>query len=178
MEVRRFDSGMLDDWLDFFDNRGFHDHSEWGGCYCTFFHYPKEKTCPVEVKTKREYAIWLLKNKIMDGYVVYDKKKIVGWCNVGRKSNYSKLKCKEDNNIAILCFLVEKKYRNKGITRMILKEIIKKAKEDNFEAIEAYPNFNPETEFSNYHGSVGMYLEEKFIEVKQNKKRKMILGLK
>ena len=182
MQIVKLSTNNMDDWFDFFDNRGFQDHHDWAGCYCTYYHYPRfpESYIETESKSKREYARWLIENDKMNGYLVYEEEKVVGWCNVGSKENYTKIFSDEDRGKkikSITCFLIEKEYRGRGIARKILKEIIKDSMQDGTTDLEAYPNYKPANEYSNYHGSVNMYLAEGFVVIKSGRKKKMVLKI-
>ena len=172
MRIIKFSYRNIDAWLDYFDNRAFSDHKAWKGCYCTYFYYPKFEDSKNVCRTKREYAKWLIENDKMTGYLVYEKGKVIGWCNTGPKLNYSKLS--QTNQLhkgikSIVCFLIEERYRGQGIAKAILKRIIKDSKKDGTKKLEAYPNNRAKNQFGHYHGPIGMYLKNGF-EIDERKK--------
>jgi GNAT superfamily N-acetyltransferase len=165
MKIIRFTQRNLNAWLNFFDKRAFSDHKEWKTCYCTYYYYPRFDSSKKLERSRREYAKWLIENNLMNGYLVFEGGKAIGWCNVGPKKNYPKLVKKNhgyDGIKSIVCFVIEKGYRGKGIAKAILKRIIKDSKKDDTKRIEAYPNLRAKNEFSHYHGPVDMYLKEGF----------------
>jgi GNAT superfamily N-acetyltransferase len=176
MRIIKLSSKNSAAWLDFFDTQAFKDHEEWKGCYCTFYFYPKIKGSIG--KTKREYAQWLIEKGYMQGYVVYENKKVIGWCNVGDKWAYSRLTnglgVKEEGVKSIVCFVIQKEYRRQGIARKIVKRIIKDSKEDGTKVIEAYPSNTAENEYSHYHGPEKLYKEEGFKEEKEGNGKKVV----
>jgi len=168
MQIKKLCIENIQDWLEFFDTRAFKDHKEWETCYCTYYFQPKPEEYKNVHSRKRNYAIWLIQNNIMQGYLVYEDNKVIGWCNTNSKDKIPRLKTiieKEDGSIkSILCFTIEKDYRNKGVATAILKQIVKDAKEEGYKVIEAYPNKSAESEYGNYHGVYGMYIKNGFIE--------------
>src|SRR5512133_1489164 len=74
------------DWFDFFDNRAFADHQDWKGCYCTGPFTPRLKEYGRKSPIRKEYAKWLIEHGRMKGYLAYENGKVIGWCNVNRKS--------------------------------------------------------------------------------------------
>jgi len=176
MRIIKFTKKNTDAWLEFFDTQAFKDHTEWQQCYCTFYYYPKIKG--FKGKTKREYAQWLIENGYMQGYVVYENKKVIGWCNVGDKRAYSSLSkgegVKAEGIKSIVCFVIQKEYRRQGIARKIIKRIIKDSKKDGTIIIEAYPDYKAGNDFDHFHGPEQLYKEEGFKEEKEGKSKKVV----
>jgi GNAT superfamily N-acetyltransferase len=168
MQIKKLCIENIPDWLEFFDTRAFKDHKKWETCYCTYYFKPKPKEYQKIHSRKRNYAIWLIQNSIMQGYLAYEDKKVIGWCNTNSKNRITRLATsndKEEKNVkSIVCFIIEKDYRNKGIATALLKQVIEEAKEDGYKVIEAYPNKSTESEYGNYHGVYGMYIKNGFIE--------------
>jgi GNAT superfamily N-acetyltransferase len=153
------------DWFDFFDNRAFADHLDWKGCYCTGPFMPRLAEYSSKSRIRRNYAKWLIENGIMKGYLAYEDGKVVGWCNVNKRSVFPKLKgVSEDGEdiLSIACFLVEKEYRRKGIAQKLLDRIMMDAKKEGIRVIEAYPRKRARTDYGNYHGVYSMYEKSGF----------------
>ncbi len=119
----------------------------------------------------------------MKGYIVIDDyEKIVGWCNVNKKKNYEKLNenFKEklyDSIISIVCFIIEKEHRKKGLTHLIIEKIIEDAKKAGKKTIEAYPAIKASTDSGNYKGNISTYKKFGFTEKKIGRKIIMSLNL-
>jgi GNAT superfamily N-acetyltransferase len=164
--------------MDFFDHRAFSDHKEWKTCYCTYFFYPKLASGKEIGSSKRAYAKWLIERKKMNGYLVYEKGAVIGWCNVGPRRDFPRLKEKQntsDGIKSIVCFIIEERYRGRGIATAMLKRIIKDSRQDGTKIIEAYPNIKAKNQFSHYHGPLQMYLKEGFEIVKRGNRSEVKL---
>jgi ribosomal protein S18 acetylase RimI-like enzyme len=139
----------MSDWFDFFDNRAFIDNKEWKGCYCTAFYYPKPKEYVNPSDKRKDYAKWLIENGRMKGYLAYTDDKVVGWVNANEKKNYPRLDDIYDASekvLSIVCFIVQKEYRRKGIAKQLLNRIVEDAKERGYLVIEAYPKKRSKSE--------------------------------
>ena len=117
------------DYLDFFDNRAFTDDNPNGPCYCTSPNQPEEniKQMVSEFKeygvknTVRKYAVDLLNRNKIQGYLAYDGKMSVGWCNAADMESYvgfvpafaREITC--GKTISIVCFEIAPEYRGMGI---------------------------------------------------------------
>lgn len=84
------------DYLDFFDNRAFTDGNPNGPCYCTSPNQEEEtiKRMVSEFKsngvkeTLRKYAIKMLDENKIQGYLAFDGDVSVGWCNAANIESY------------------------------------------------------------------------------------------
>lgn len=166
MIIRAMKHENVPDWFDFFDNRAFTDHTDWKGCYCTAFFFPRLKEYQSKSKVRKQYARWLIQNGSMKGYLAYENGKVVGWCNVNRKAVFPRLDdiAEEGESVlSITCFLVEKEYRRKGLAQKILDRIVKDAKAEGIRIIEAYPRKKAITEYGNFRGPYSLYEKNGFI---------------
>ena len=166
MIIKAMKDENVSDWFDFFDNRAFADHPDWKGCYCTGPFTPRLKEYASKSPVRKEYAKWLIENDRMQGYLVYENGKVVGWCNVNMKPalpKYNDFSKESENIISIACFMVQKEYRRKGIAQKLLRRIIKDAREKGIRVIEAYPRVKAQTEYGNFHGPYSMYEKNGFI---------------
>ena len=172
MQIKKLCIENIADWLEFFDSRAFKDHQEWGTCYCTYYFHPKSEEYKNIHSRKRNYAVWLIEKGIMQGYLAYEDNKVIGWCNSNSKRTFPRLSTNshidEEAIKSIVCFIVEKEHRNKGVATSLLKMVIKDAKEEGYKVVEAYPNKRAEDAFVNYHGAYGMYIKNGFQEEKHS----------
>ncbi len=80
------------------------------------------------------------------GLLAYDNDKAVGWCAVAPREEYAALdrsryyKAIDQKKVwAVTCFYTSKTYRRKGMTKFLISEAIKVARDHGAEALEAYP---------------------------------------
>ena len=169
MVIKELTSSQMDDWFEFFDNRAFADHEDWNGCYCTAFYSPRPEEYGSPSKKRRDYAKWLIETGRMKGYLAYENGKIVGWVNTNDKRQFprlSELMQDDDKVLSIVCFIVEKEHRRKGIAQKLLKRIMKDAKDKGFSIIEAYPKKKASSEFGTWNGPYEMYIKNGFDDYK------------
>jgi GNAT superfamily N-acetyltransferase len=166
MIIKAMEEENVSDWFDFFDNRAFADHPDWRGCYCTGPFTPRLKEYASKSPIRREYAKWLIENGRMQGYLAYESEKVVGWCNVNTKAalpKYNDFSHESENILSIVCFLVQREYRRKGVAQNLLGRIIRDAQEKGVRVIEAYPRVKAQTEYGNFRGPFSMYEKNGFI---------------
>ena len=165
--IKELTTDTINDWFDYFDNRAFEDNEEWRGCYCTAFYYPKPVEYISTSNRRREYAKWLIETGRMHGYMAYEDNKVVGWVNANDKAKYPRLNNIYDKNekvLSIVCFLIEKEYRGKGIAKSLLVSIINAAKDKGFSIVEAYPKKKSKSEYGRWNGPYDMYIKYGFTE--------------
>ena len=165
---------LMNDWFDFFENRAFEDHDEWRGCYCTAFYYPKPKEYSSISNKRKDYAKWLIETGRMCGYIAIENEKIVGWVNSNNKTKYPRLDELNDSDekvLSIVCFLIEKDHRGKGIAKELLNRIISDAKGKGYSVIEAYPKKKAKSEYGSWNGPYDMYSKAGFSEYEIGKNK-------
>ena len=174
MIIKELRFELLDDWLDFFENRAFKDHDEWRGCYFTAFYYPKPEEFLCKSNRRKDYATWLIETGRMCGYMAYENNKVVGWVNSNDKSKYPRLDSIQEERekiLSIACFIVEKEHRGKGIAKKLLNKIIEDAKEKGYAIIEAYPKKGAKSEYGRWNGPFEMYMKSGFSEYEIGKNK-------
>ena len=156
---------MSKDYLDFFDNRAFSDNNPCGPCYCTgpSMDDTTEKEMVAKFKNNvkivvREYAVRLLKDNRIHGYLAYDENRSIAWCNAGNMDRYIRWipeyarrnAC--GKTISVVCFAIAPEYRGKGIALAFLETIEKEAKSEGYDAIEGYAKERHERVYYDYTG--------------------------
>jgi len=165
MVIRQMNSRHASAWFDFFDSRAFADHREWKGCYCTGPFSPRLREYESSSRRRRDYAVWLVDNGIMRGYLAFEHGNVIGWCNAGDKSSFSRpdvVQTPERDVISITCFVIQKEYRGKGVAQKLLERVIKDAKTHKKKILEAYPRRRSQSEFGNFNGPWSMYEKHGF----------------
>ncbi len=165
MMIKPMSPDHADAWFDFFDNRAFADHEDWKGCYCTGPFSPRLKEYEGSSRRRRDYAIWLVENGIMQGYLAFEHGNVVGWCNAGEKRAFTRpdvIHTDKDNAVSIACFVIQKEYRGQGVAEKLLARVIRDAKTNEKKMIEAYPSRKSKSEFGNFPGPFAMYEKKGF----------------
>lgn len=80
------------------------------------------------------------------GILAYDGKKPVAWCSIAPREEFSALSRSRILSPvdpkpvwSVVCFFVDKNYRNKGLTVKLLKAAIEYVKEEGGTIVEGYP---------------------------------------
>ncbi len=176
--VKKLSPDLIEDYIYFHKHVAFSDNPEWAGCYCVWYHWDHTldiKRKEYEDNGGKEFKLELAKKYIKEnklrGYLAYNDKDVIGWCNANSRENYSKLNkearpdlwADHNNELvkSIICFTIAPQMRRKGLTSVILNEIIKDTKEEGYDYIEAYPGTgNPDDR--SYHGSTSIYEKNGF----------------
>ena len=98
--IRKLIPELSADYFDFFDHLAFSDNSPMQPCYCCNFNLMEdEQNRLMEEYEKngleaycvelRKAAERLVADNYLQGYLIYDGEKAVGWCNANDKSNYT-----------------------------------------------------------------------------------------
>jgi len=129
------------DWLALFGKRG-----ACGGCWCMWWRLRrKEFDAGKGIKNMRAMKA-LVKRGEFIGLIAYKERIPVGWCAVAPREKYMRLensrvlKRIDDQPVwSIPCFFIAKDERRKGISREILKGVIKYCRKKRIKILEAYP---------------------------------------
>lgn len=177
--IRTFTSELNADYLDFFDNRAFTDNNPNGPCYCTSPNQSEEeiKKMVSEFKiygvkeTVRKYAVEMLKQNKIKGYLAYDGELSIGWCNAADIENYVGFVpafARENTcgkTISIVCFEIAPEYRGLGIASAFIDKVCSDAKMNEYVAVEGYAKLFDNRNDFDYQGPVRLYQKAGFVEV-------------
>lgn len=166
------------DYLDFFDNRAFTDDNPNGPCYCTSPNQDEEEIKQMVgefrlfgVKdTVRKYAVKMLEENKISGYLAYDGEISIGWCNaadmesyVGFVPQFAREKiC--GKTISIVCFEIAPEYRGMGIASAFIDKVCEDAKSKGYVAVEGYANLSDVRNDFGYQGPIRLYQKAGFVE--------------
>lgn len=177
--IKPLTSELNADYLDFFDNRAFTDGNPNGPCYCTSPNQDEEtiKQMVKEFKifgvkkTLRKYAVKMLNENKIQGYLAYDGDLSIGWCNAAdiesyvgfvpafaRENTYGK-------TVSIVCFEIAPAYRGMGIASALIDRVCNDAKANGYEAVEGYAKISEKRNDFDYQGPVRLYQKAGFVEV-------------
>ena len=176
--IKRLSPGLIPDYLDFFDNRAFTDDNPNGPCYCTSPNQSEEEIRQMVSEfrvsgvkeTVRKYAVKMLDQNKIRGYLAYDGEMSVGWCNAADMDNYSgfvpefarKNTC--GKTISIVCFEIAPEYRGKGIASAFINRVCDDAKSEGYAAVEGYADLSDKRNDFDYKGPVRLYQKAGFTE--------------
>lgn len=177
--IKPLASELNSDYLDFFDNRAFTDGNPNGPCYCTSPNQDEEtikqmvgefKTYGVK-ETVRKYAVKMLEENKIQGYLAFDGNISVGWCNAANIESYEGFVPNFARNntcgktIAIVCFEIAPEYRGIGIASAFIEKVCADAKSKGYVAVEGYAKISEERNDYDYHGPIKLYQKAGFLEV-------------
>ena len=167
------------DYLDFFDNRAFTDDNPNGPCYCTSPNQDEEniKQMVSEFKilgvkeTVRKYAVEMLNENKIQGYLAYDGELSIGWCNAADMESYVGFvpEFARENicgkTVSIVCFEIAPEYRGMGIASAFIDRVCNDAKANGYIAVEGYANLSDMRNDFDYQGPIRLYEKAGFVEV-------------
>ena len=183
--IKHLTAELNDDYLDFFDHRAFTDDNPNGPCYCTSPNQDKEeiqrmigefKTFGVK-DTLRKYAAEMLSKNKIQGYLAYDGKLAVGWCNAADMDSYigfvpefaRKSAC--GKTISIVCCEIAPEYRGTGIASAFIDRVCRDAKAKGYAAVEGYAKLSDERDEFDYQGPLRLYQKAGFVEAAREGKQ-------
>ena len=171
------------DYLDFFDNRAFTDDNPNGPCYCTSPNQDEEniKQMVSEFKifgvkeTVRKYAVEMLNENKIQGYLAYDGDLSIGWCNAADMESYvgfvpefaRGITC--GKTISIVCFEIAPEYRGLGIASAFIDKVCSDAKINGYAAVEGYANIFDKRNDFDFQGPLHLFQKAGFVEVAREK---------
>ena len=152
--VVEFDKTRTEDYLCFFDQA----NSGSVVCYCTHWNMTQEEIDrriiePVKnnvaqlPQVSREVAVEMIDADKMHGYLAYEGKAPVGWCNCNDKRNYIFLarhvlaEVEEEKKVkSIVCLKVARDKDFFQVGSALLESVCKLSKEEGYSFIEVYPH--------------------------------------
>ncbi len=167
------------DYLDFFDNRAFTDNNPNGPCYCTS---PNQSEADIKrmvseftthgvKETVRKYAVEMLKESKIQGYLAYDGELSIGWCNAADMESYAGFvpeTAREHacgKTVSIVCFEIAPEYRGMGIASAFIDKVCSDAKTSGYVAVEGYAKISEKRNDFDFQGPVRLFQKAGFVEV-------------
>lgn len=166
------------DYLEFFDHRAFSDKNPNGPCYCT----SPSMDCATEQQMVREfgndvkgvvrrYAVGLLAEGKIRGYLAFDGDKPIAWCNAANRDDYVRWipEVARQNaggkTMSVVCFAVAPEYRGVGVAAALLERVIADARAEGYAAVEGYARARETRDCFDYHGPMRLYEKAGFVQV-------------
>jgi GNAT superfamily N-acetyltransferase len=170
IEVRAMVPALAADYLALFD-AAFSDNPEWSGCYCLFYHSPRENwgAGPEDVARHRAERAEQLARGAAPGYLAYRDGRPVGWLNAGPREAYQNLRGLPGGaagEALVMCFVVLPEARRQGVAAALLDFALADLARRGLTAVEAYPPSGEPGEHPwqahNYKGPRALYLSRGF----------------
>ena len=176
IEIRRLTPTLLSDFLHFFETQAHADNPDEDRCYCVCWcsadhRLPTDFSSP---EKRRLLAVEYVNAGILQGYLAYADDRVVGWCNANTKADCThctswlrQMPPEEtaygDEKIkSIYCFAIAPQMKRKGIAARLLERVCQDAREEGFDLVEAYPNREFISEFSDFRGPPALYSKNEF----------------
>lgn len=177
--IKKLTQELNKDYLDFFDNRAFSDGNPNGPCYCTSPNQDEEtiKQMVSEFQangvknTIRKYAVEMLNDRKINGYLAFDNGLSVGWCNAADIDSYSGFvpdfarenKC--GKTISIVCFEIAPGYRGMGLASAFIDRVCDDAKANGYIAVEGYAKMSVVRDEYDFTGPIRLYEKAGFTRI-------------
>lgn len=179
VSIKPLTDELIPDYLDFFDHRAFTDGNPNGPCYCTSPNQDEQtiKQMVSEFKengvkeTVRKYAVKMLSEGQIHGYLAFDKDVSIGWCNAADIKSYVGFvpdfarSCVCGKTVSIVCFEIAPQYRGMGIASAMIDRVCMDAKRNGYSAVEGYARISDSRNDFDYHGPMRLYEKAGFTEV-------------
>ncbi len=133
-----------DRWADF--EQLFGERGACGGCWCMLWRLKRSEFERQKGEGNRKAMQAIVDSGEVPGLLAYAGDVPVGWCSVAPRDSFSVLnrsrvlkKIDESPVWSIVCFFVEKNYRNRGLSVQLLRAAIEYVKERGGTLLEGYP---------------------------------------
>jgi GNAT superfamily N-acetyltransferase len=167
VEIRALGKENARDFFTFFDGPAFADNAGWAGCYCYFFRIAcgDDVWCARSSEENREASRGEILEGKLTGFLAYRGSTPVAFCHAGPKAGFPRLAAdsrylteETAATYSIVCFIVKREERKKGIATAFLRRLVAEAEGKGFAFLESYPSAkNPATDADNYRGPESMY---------------------
>lgn len=133
-----------------------------GGCWCMYFRLRSSENTKAKASERKGGMRELVESGQEPGLIAYADGEPAGWVSLDRRDNfrmlqYSRMYTPVDDTPVwtIVCFVVGRKHRRRGMMRRLLEGAVAYAREHGAPAIEAYP-VEPGDELKGYAGFTGV----------------------
>lgn len=179
LQIKPLTPDLTSSYLDFFDNRAFSDGNPNGPCYCTDPMMDATSAQQMvsefgnDIKgTIRRYAVKMLAEGQIHGYLAFDGATPVGWCNATERVRYSNNWIPESARkdapgkiISVVCFTIAPEYRGKGVAAALLERVCDDAKDGGFALVEGYARLDKDHDPLDFNGPIQLFERAGFTEV-------------
>lgn len=164
LEIQPLTAKRIADLATLFDQGG---DPKW--CWCSYFRVRgRDWTNATPAENRKLLGAAARRRGHAPGLVAYDEGDVVGWVSLGPREDYERLAYSkvlapldEVPVWSIVCFVVGRKSRGRGVAGELLAAAIDYAREHGAEVLEGYPVDVPQGEripsASAFHGTLGMF---------------------
>lgn len=136
--------------------------------------------------TIRKYAVEMLNDRKINGYLAFDNGLSVGWCNAADIDSYSGFvpdfarenKC--GKTISIVCFEIAPGYRGMGLASAFIDRVCDDAKANGYIAVEGYAKMSVVRDEYDFTGPIRLYEKAGFTRIMEQNGQvimRKVLGL-
>jgi GNAT superfamily N-acetyltransferase len=171
---------LWDDFESLFGQRG-----ACGGCWCMWFRLSHKEFEAQKGEKNRKAMKALVASGRVPGLLAYHRDQAVGWCSVGPRADYPRLKgsriLKPVDDLpvwSIVCLFVAKGYRRKGVSARLLSAAVEYVRSKGGKVIEGYavePKKDKMPDAFAFHGLASAYRQAGFKEVARRSDHRPIM---
>ncbi len=150
IEIQPVTEDRIDDWLDFFDHRGFAGNPDWASCYCLEPHDPSlSEDQEAYWRDRRTAMVERLGTGGTFGYLAYVDGIAAGWVNASTRSQYGLYRLVDPDGpdpssvIGVSCFVIAPPFRRHGVAAALLDRVVADAPDRGASWVEGYPRNAP-----------------------------------
>lgn len=155
----------------------------WGTCFCRFYYTncPGEEWKARSGEHNKQEALEDINQENMKGLLAFDGDKCIGWCSANDVSRFPRIYADvkeilgDKKTGCVICYVIHPEYRRQGVARLLLKTAIESFREDGFDAVLALPVDMKSPQETHYRGTINMYLENGFKEIKREEELRIML---
>ncbi len=170
-------------WSDF--EKLFGEHGACGGCWCMWWRLKRSDFERQKGEDNRRAMKILVHSGEVPGLLAYAGDVPVGWCSVAPRENFPVLnrsrvlkKIDEVPVWSVVCFFINKNYRNRGLSVRLLRAAIEYVKQQGGAVLEGYP-VEPKTDIMPaafaWTGLASAFRKAGFVEVVRRSQTRPIM---
>ncbi|MBS1659178.1 MAG: GNAT family N-acetyltransferase [Bacteroidetes bacterium] len=170
-------------WVDFVELFG--DRGACDGCWCMYWRLRRSEYEKMKGDGNRKEMRRLVERNETPGLLLYVDGKVVGWCSVAPRENFTALKHSkilkpvDDRPVwSIVCFFIAKEFRRLGLTHPFLMFVTDYCRSQGVKIIEGYPVDVASKDYPVVFAHVGFYsafIKAGFTEVARNSPTRPIM---
>jgi GNAT superfamily N-acetyltransferase len=153
------------------------------GCWCMAYR-TSGRIGTYSAERNKKALKSLVDGGCVPGLIGYERKSPVGWISLGPRTDYAKLrrspvmKPVDDKPVwSVVCFFVDRRARDRGVSKTLLKAAIDYARSQGATLLEAYPVDKPVRSHPDFmwFGAKSIYERAGFKEVARRKKTRPVM---